>query len=200
MHAYSTDESRVWVYSVFAVVAVVVAWAISAATANLTWPQWVISVPSLAGVYTLAYKVFDEFGWRTELARKLRLVSVADIEGRYEGTLLSTFDSGDGEKVTKEVAFEVSQTWTKISIEMTVTSGSSSSRSISALGSVTQDGVSTKLVYIYRNTVHPGIADADMGDHNGAAELQIYRDGRLEGRYFNSRPRAGSISATKVDD
>lgn len=198
MHPYSTDESRIPVYSLLAVISVVVAWGIAALTANLDWPQWLVGVPSLAAVYAGAYKLFDEFGWRTVLARQLRLVGVRDAEGRYEGELISTFESSEGGNTKKAVVFDIRQSWTRISIEMTVSSGSSTSRSMSALGALTHDGGGMKLVYVYENKVNPGVADADMGDHAGAAELQIYDDGRIEGRYFNSRPRAGSIRARRV--
>jgi hypothetical protein len=42
-----------------------------------------------------------------------------------------------------------------------------------------------------------GLAAADMGDHDGAADLRLDPDGRLAGRYFNSRPRAGTIEGTR---
>jgi hypothetical protein len=46
--------------------------------------------------------------------------------------------------------------------------------------------------------VNPALADADMGDHDGAAELRISPDGKMVGRYFNSRPRAGTIEAERL--
>lgn len=79
-------------------------------------------------------------------------------------------------------------------VEMTVSGGTSSSTSVSALGGLVGDRDGARLTYIYRNRVNPGLADADMGDHDGAAELRVDPNGSVEGRYFNSRPRAGTLS------
>ena len=71
------------------------------------------------------------------------------------------------------------------------------SRLISAVGSISQDGTATRLIYLYENKVNPGLADDDMNNHEGAADLRIKTDGTLEGSYFNSRKRAGTIQATR---
>lgn len=197
MHSYSTDESRVSVYSLLAVVAVVLAWVIVAATSRLSWPEWLVSAPSMAATFALVYRLFDRVGWRWAIMRQLGLVEVRDISGTYRGRLVSTFKDSQGQPVERDVTIHVGQTWTKLAVEMTVSSGTSSSMSTSALGSVTHDGVASCLTYVYKNRVNPGLADADMGDHDGAADLRIYADGRLAGRYFNGRPRAGTIHAVK---
>lgn len=199
MHPYSTEESRVSTYAALAVVSVVVSWGVVAATSALSWPQWLISAPSLAATFGLSYRVFDRWLWRLPFFHKLGMVGVSLIAGTYKGRLISTFQDPQGNAIEKDITLKVSQTWTRISVEMTVSSGSSSSVSTSAIGSVTADGSATRLTYIYRNRVNPGVADADMGDHDGAAQLRIYSDGRVSGRYFNSRPRAGTIEATFVE-
>lgn len=197
MHPYSTDESRVSIYGGLAVVAVVLAWIIVAGTSRFSWPQWLVSAPSLAATFAATYAVFDRVLWKLPLLRRLAIVGVVDIRGTYDGRLVSTFKDSTGAPIERDVSLRVAQTWTHICVEMTVVSGTSSSVSTSALGSVTRDGQATRLSYIYRNRVNPGLADADMGDHDGAADLRIELDGAMSGRYFNSRPRAGSIQATR---
>ena len=198
MHPYSTHESRVYVYATLAVAAVVVSWGLSVVTAGLSWwPQWLISAPSLAGTYAGLYQLFDKHAWRWSLFAKLGFVKIRDISGTYEGKLVSTYKDPADKPIERELRLEIAQTWTRISIEMTVTSEASTSLSTSALGSLTHDGAATCLLYMYRNKVNPAVADADMGDHDGAADLRIYEDGRVAGRYFNSRPRAGTIEARK---
>lgn len=198
MHPYSTEESRVSVYGLLAVAAVALSWVIVTLTSHLTWPQWLVSAPSLAGTFAVLYRLFDTWAWRWVFFQRLGMVSVADVSGRYEGRLISTFIGPDGRQVERDVQIEIAQTWTRLNVIMTVASGSSSSYSISAVGAMTRDGVSTCLAYLYKNKVSPGIAEPDMADHEGAADVRIERDGRLHGRYFNSRPRKGSIEARKV--
>lgn len=197
MHSYSTDESRVSAYSLLAVVAVLLAWAIVAATSRFSWPQWLVSAPSMAATFALVYRLFDLYAWRWPVWRRLGLVGIDDLSGTYQGRLTSTYKDASGNNVDRDIVIVVVQTWTRIKVEMTVSTGASSSMSTSALGSVVHDGTASCLTYIYKNKVNPGKADADMGDHDGAADLRIYADGKVSGRYFNSRPRAGTIEATK---
>lgn len=197
MHPYSTDESRVSVYGGLAVLSVVLSWAIVAATARLSWPEWLVSAPSLAGTFAVLYRAFDRYAWRWRWLHKLGVVKVSDVSGTYAGKLVSTYQDPAGKPVERDITLDIAQTWTRLSVFMTVISGSSSSTSISAHGSVTHDGSATCLAYTYRNKVNPAVADADMGDHDGAADLRIDDNGRLSGRYFNSRPRAGSIEGQR---
>jgi hypothetical protein len=197
MHPYSTDESRVPTYSMLAIIAVVLAWAIVAVTSHLSWPQWLVSAPSMAATFAVVYRAFDIYAWRWPVWRHLGLVGIRDLSGTYHGQLVSTFNDAQGQPVTREITLQVVQSWTRLKIEMAVASGQSSSLSTSALGSVTTDGAASCLTYLYKNRVNPALADADMGDHDGAADLRIYSDGRVKGRYFNSRPRAGTIVAQR---
>lgn len=193
----TTDEARVPLYAGMAVVAVVLAWGVVALTSKISWPQWLISPPSLAGTFAVVYALFDRVLWRTRLLHGAGIVKVADLSGIYDGSLVSTFVDADQRRVERAVTFTIKQTWTRICIEMDVRSETSSSMSTSALGAVRCEGDTAVLTYIYRNRVNPGVADADMGDHEGAAELRIKRDGGIAGRYFNSRPRAGTIYAQR---
>lgn len=200
MHSYSTNESRVVLYGIIGVFAVGLAWLIVAVTSHFSWPQWLVSAPSMGATYTLVYKIFDLVLWKQPWLRTLGLVDVSDISGCYKGDLISTWKDADGKPVTKDVVFDIKQTWTKIEVAMTVGSGSSTSRSKSAVASVSNSANATQLVYVYRNQVAPGVADDDMGDHDGAADIEIKPDGSLTGRYFNSRPRAGTLRAQLVNN
>jgi len=198
VHPYSTDESRVPVYGGLAVLAVVLAMLVSAALSPFSWPQWLVSAPSLAATFALSVAWFDRVAWRWTLVRQLGVVQVPNLAGRYEGKLTSTFEDDDGAQVEREVVIQVRQSWTRIAVDMTIRSGTSTSTSVSALAGIRGDHESVSLTYIYRNKVNPGIADSDMGDHDGAAELTIDSAGVAAGRYFNSRPRAGTLSLKRV--
>jgi hypothetical protein len=65
------------------------------------------------------------------------------------------------------------------------------------MASVSSEGATARLAYCYRNKTNPGVADDDMGDHEGAADLTINAEGDDNGRYYNSRRRAGSIDARR---
>ena len=172
MHAYSTHESRVRVYSLLAILSVAIAWMVSLVTSNFDSPQWLVSAPSVVGVYALLYQFFDRLFWRTSVAQRSWFTEVPDLSGTYDGKLTSTFRDSAGNNVVIDISLVIQQTWTKMSVEMAVTSGSSTSRSISAVGSISQDGTATRLIYLYQNKVNPGIADDDMHDHEGVADLR----------------------------
>ena len=197
MHPYSTHKPRLRVYSLLAVPSVLGAWLISVGTVNFEWPQWLVSAPSVVGVYALIYQLFDRWFWRTWVAQRLGLAAVPCLSGAYDGQLTSTFKDDKGNNVVADITLTLYQTWTKMSVEMAVTSGSSTSRSISDVGAISQDGTATRLKYLYHNKVNPGLADDDMRDHEGVADLRITGSGRLEGSYFNARNRAGTIQATR---
>lgn len=198
MHSYSTHESRVGVYGLLAVISVVLAWAILWLSSSSPIPEWLISPPSLAGVYALLYAAFNRWGWRCGAFRQIGLVDIHDVSGEYEGSLVSTYRDENGEPIKRKVHFRIEQTWTQIEVTMTVAGGASSSKSQSAVASVSKRSGGTHLVYVYHNQVNPGIAAPDMSDHEGAADIEISRDGKLTGRYFNSRPNAGTIIAKRV--
>lgn len=152
----------------------------------------------MAVTYVFIYRLFDRVLWKVSFFRTVGLVAINDVSGTYQGTLISTFNNPDGTAVTRDLTLVVQQTWTNLEVSMTVTSGSSTSRSCSAIAAISEQAVSTRLVYVYQNKVNPAVADADMGDHDGAADLLISADGSLNGRYFNSRPRAGTIEARRT--
>ena len=180
-----------------AIIAVVCAWSITTLTSRYSWPEWLVSAPSLAAVFTLLFHVFDRYLWRWPVLSRMGVVGIPDTSGTYEGKLSSTFRDIAGQSVQRDVVLRVRQTWTHMKVEMEVASGTSTSVSTSALGSVQSDGSATCLTYVYANRVNPALADSDMGDHGGTAELRIYADGRFNGRYYNSRPRAGTIQGLK---
>ena len=198
MHRYSVDENRVTTYGLLAVPAIALSWGSVKLFSLFSWPEWLVSVPAVSGSYVLFYGLFDQLVWRTRAARALRLSTTPDASGAYEGTLTSTFRDDHGAQVEHRVKIHVQQTWTHLRVAMEVGDRSRTSSSVSFMGSIRSEGSSTCLDYCYRNKVNPAIADADMGDHDGTADLTIEADGSVRGRYYNSRPRTGSIEANRV--
>jgi hypothetical protein len=104
MHSYSTNESRVPVYTILAIIALVVAWIIGWLTSFAEWPQWIAGAPSFGAVFGGMYRLFDVRIWNTSFARRLGLVKVEDLNGTYEGELISTFKLTSGKPVNEKSA------------------------------------------------------------------------------------------------
>jgi hypothetical protein len=197
--SYATEESRVRTYGVIAVVAVVLAWVIIKALSAISWPEWLVSAPAVGGTYGIVYALFDRVLWRIKFIRAIGLSATVDVSGTYCGELRSTYRGEDGQRVIHPVQIVVQQTWTKICVSMSVGSSARTSSSVSYMAAVSSEGATSRLGYCYRNKANPGVADEDMGDHEGAADLAIGGDGAAQGRYYNSRKRAGSIDAQRDD-
>jgi len=118
-----------------------------------------------------------------------------DVNGRYEGTLISNYDSTQ----TYKVVIEIKQSLTSISVNLY--SESSPSHSIvAAIGRNYQDNWA--VYYLYQNNPNTVNHDEDMKDHYGAAFLEVFdKAERLVGHYFNNprdRGRHGSIDVKRV--
>lgn len=193
MHPYSSSENRVPVYIVIAVLSVLLAWAVNVVTELLDWPGWLFGGPSVALFYTLMYWGFREWGWRSELAARLRLSQMRNISGTYRGFLKSTWKDEHDNPIEKSCTLEIYQSWTDVSIKLTVADQASSSASVAA--ALTAQPAGVLVHYYYRNEVKPGIADEDMSDHDGSASFEWReRDRTISGRYFNMRPNKGSLT------
>lgn len=196
MHPYSSDDAKPRTLSLIAVVSVIVSYLVSLALSPLSWPEWLVSAPSLAGAYALLYSWFDRTLWTTKLSRRLELSTIADVSGRYTGTLVSEYPPGATTQIDVDVV--IVQRWTRIHVAMEQPN-TGTSRSSSFMASVSSEGLGTRLTYSYRNQAQPGVADEDMYDHDGTADLMIDATGAARGRYFNGRPRKGSIRLQRVD-
>lgn len=198
MHVYSTADSRTSALGSIAVAAVVFAVAANAVTEWLhIGPAWLISAPSVAAAYGLLYQALERFAWRWQIIRKLGLVETPVIDGVYEGFLISSYQQ---KKVS--VRLRVDQTWSRISVRLEVLGPAQTSTSYSVTAGLGRDGHNdARLTYTYRNQTRPGVAEADMSDHDGTAEISFSgRGGDVSGRYYNFRGRQGTISLKRQSD
>ena len=53
--------------------------------------QGLVSITSAVGMYQILYYVFDRFIWKWRLLRKIGLVTVPDLNGRWSGTIKSSY-------------------------------------------------------------------------------------------------------------
>lgn len=195
MHPYSSDDAKPRTLALIAVASVIVSYLITLVLSPLSWPEWLVSAPSLAGAYALLYSWFDRSLWKTWWSRKMELSTLSDVSGRYIGQLISQYPPGDTTELDVEVV--IVQRWTRIHVAMELPQVGTS-RSSSFMAAVSSEGLGTRLTYSYRNQPQPGIAAEDMADHDGTADLIIDTAGSARGRYFNGRPRKGSLRLQRV--
>ncbi|MDP1851973.1 MAG: hypothetical protein Q8K48_06105 [Candidatus Planktophila sp.] len=151
---------------------------------------WWFSAPTVATTFGILYLLMDKAAWRWRFVRRLGLVDTPIVEGEYVGTLESTYQG-----TVLPVKISIDQTWNRIAVRFQVSEPkTSTSYSMTAgLGKVGHD--IARLTYTYRNQIKPGVADSDMNDHDGTAELNInFETGSAMGRYFNFRGRQGSLN------
>lgn len=193
MHAYATG-SRTEAYSYLAVIAVVLAIIVNAIVDATGFSfGWLVSAPSVGGVFVILLRVFDTKAWRWNWVRRMGVTSTPIVDGTYEGTIRSTYQG-----VQVPVRLKVEQRWLRILIRFQVLDPQTS-ESRSAAAAVFEEGHNdARLIYTYSNQIRHGIADDDMNDHDGAADVVLTPDGHIRGRYFNARGRQGVLELTRV--
>jgi hypothetical protein len=160
--------------------------------AHLEVPWW-LDAPSTMGFFAFLYAIFDKTLWRQSWVRRLGLVKVPVLEGRWQGHIRSSFDQ---HAVEHKVSVDIKQSWTRISL-MLESAGSTSRTLVGSLQVDTPEG--PVLSYQYQNEPKSG-APGTMQIHYGTARL-VLRDGvALDGDYYSGRGRQeyGTITLRKV--
>lgn len=195
MHGYSTDSSeRRVVPLLLALLAIALAWVSSKflAAARLSLPWWV-EAPSSMAFYGALYALFDKYLWRNSLLYKLGVVRIPILAGRWRGYLITSFD---GHAKRHDLMIDIFQTWTRITVFLTMPT--SMSRSCAAMIQV-DDPEGVALIYQYQNQP---LADAmsTMHMHYGTAMLRISNGGCMAGDYYAGRDRRtfGRICCEKM--
>ncbi len=187
MHHYATDsEERRVLPFLLAGCAVLLAYAVYWLLSELhAVTPWWVDVPGPFLLYGVLYALFDEWVWRWAVVRRLRLVSVPDLNGRWRGLLRSSYDNYE---VEHTIALSIRQRWTRVII----TTVGRTSRSHSTVAAIDMSGTEPILNYQYMNEPL-AIADSPMNTHRGTAWLVVKRDSddvTLEGEYYTGRGRA----------
>src|SRR5690349_7271547 len=130
MHGYSTDSSeRRTIPLLLALLAIALAWAASRflAVIHLSIPWW-LDAPSSMAFYGALYAVFDRYLWTNSFVRRLGLVRIPNLEGRWRGYLITSFD---GHAKRYALMIHIFQSWTEIIVYLTTST--SMSRSCTAV-------------------------------------------------------------------
>ena len=154
--------------------------------------QGLISITSAVGMYKILYYVFDHFIWKWRLFRKIDLVTVPDLNGRWSGTIKSSYKP-DAQNYQIDVF--ITQQWSKILVRLEAEKSYSKSIAASFL---TDDPSSPELVYVYDNDPR-AMTPESMHSHGGTAKLRI-TDSGLQGQYYTGQGRRtiGDISLKRI--
>ena len=181
MHSYELD-GRGKVAVALAAGSVLLVWLLDVALGAVDFePQWWLSLPSFGGFYGILYQSFDHYLWKWAVLRKLRLVSVPNLNGRWSGEVRSSYVS---DVPSLPVSVLVRQRWSKLVIRLEA--AHSRSHSVSATLR-TRDLAYPTLDYMYRNEPKAD-AQGTMHTHRGTAMLEL-KGSVLEGDYYTGRDR-----------
>lgn len=195
MHSYASSSNRSKPLGLLAVCSVAAAIALQAVFDHLKiGPAWLLSPPTVGGSFGLLFLLVDRWAWRWPLLRKPGIIDTPIVEGTYEGLLRTSWDGS-----TREVRVKIDQTWTQIAIQFEVLAKKTSTSYSVAAAVETLGHTDARLTYTYRNQIRPGVADDDMKDHDGTAEVTISGAGAMSGRYYNFRGRQGTLELTRLE-
>jgi hypothetical protein len=172
--------------------AIAIAWGIHAAL-NLygfTIPWW-SDAPTPIVLYFVLRRWFDQSLWRFRFLRRIGVVMIPDLNGKWVGSLMSP--SANREPLACEA--RIKQTWTQIGIVLET----EYSRSGNLIAGILVDGVyDAELTYEYVNEPKPS-AVRTMQKHKGSASLRLMAEQShmlLQGDYFTGRGRETSGELT----
>ncbi len=192
MHSYEI-EGRGKVVIAIAAASILIVWLIHIVLDVIDFdPQWWLSAPSFAGLYSGLYWLFDRYVWKLGLFRKLNIVQLPNLNGKWVGEVKSSY-SQDGS--AHSVSVVILQRWSKMLVRLE--SEHSRSRSITASLRIA-DLPNPELSYQYVNEPKSD-APGTMEMHRGTANLELTGSG-LEGDYYTGRGRGevGTIGLRKA--
>jgi len=155
---------------------------------------------SVVGLITITFTIINFLGWKWWAFKWL--VDIPNLNGRYEGTLISSYLTPAGIQVEKRCVMEIKQSASSIHIKSYFgdinnnnLSPTSSSYSISEELELQKDGF-FKLSYIFTNESEILV---QLNNHLGTASFKYYNDiKKLKGEYYNQRQNNGKIEVVFV--
>ena len=195
MHGYAIDSRE----RVLAVRILFMASALVSGVAAMLIPsdfvpfRWLLPIPSIALVFGVSYWAFDNWIWRWRFLRTVRLISVPDLRGTWEGTVSSSYT---GFEETQPVDVTIEQTWTKLAVRLNAAESRSWSVTASVLSNAPEGLV---LTYLFDNEPKAESART-MQRFRGTTVLVRTAPSRLEGHYYTGRGREthGSLKLSRL--
>ncbi len=156
-----------------------------------------ISFFSVIGFVSFILWFVNEYGWRFRIFKWL--IDIPDLNGRYIGTLWSSFIDESGKSVEKRCALEIRQNASSINI-LSYYGDIENQEQTSLAWSVSEEIIKGKsgffqLYCIFIN--EPNTLITELYNHAGTTKLFYYTDrNALEGEYYNQRKNIGSMKVS----
>lgn len=187
LHPYATEtKERARIYWALAIISLLVSWLIQCALEALRVDiPWNLEIPTTPlGLYWILVHWFDTRVWKAPILRKLGIVTIPNIEGKWR---VQGVSCPDKEPIEWTGSVTITQTWTGLLI-VQETDQSISYSTAAVLGP--SDGRGTKLIHQYRNEPKIQGAVQGMNIHYGTAILTIHEGGnKISGEYYSGRGR-----------
>jgi hypothetical protein len=178
-------------------ISILAAWVVNVLVQSVVGPRWLFLYDTVGvlGAYAALYRLFNERAWKWPIFRKVGVVDVPDLNGRWVGRVKSSYNEGGTEL---GAALEIRQTFTRIGVSLYFPQSISSSI---IAGFFPEPDGPMALHYEYQNMPYADSADS-MHIHRGTANLRFIRaSGALEGSYYNwgrdDRGHVGTMSFSR---
>ena len=159
-----------------------------------------VGIFSTISILTFLLFLINQYLWKLKLLKWL--VNIPNLNGRYEGELVSTFiDTSTNLPIVKKCVIEVYQTASKIKIysyygDLHTQQQTSQANSVSE-EIVEQSNGFFEIFYIYSNAANT--LEIQLNNHLGTCGLKYFPDIKLlEGEYYNQRGLKGTIKVKFV--
>lgn len=146
------------------------------------------------GLITLVLAYLNFFGWKSKCFNWL--IDIPNMNGRYIGTLESSFLDSNRQSIIKDCILEVNQTASLIYVSSFyggIAESEHTSTSKSVIGEIVKDTDGfCSLIFTYENK--PNTLLHELHSHYGTTVLRYYPDIKsLDGDYYNDRKNSGNI-------
>lgn len=162
--------------------------------------NWLTHSFSTLSLIILAIVFVNQVGWKWPIFKWL--VNIPDMNGRYEGHIISSYKNEENQNLAKKCFLEVRQTASFIHVnayfeDPKTQQDTSKSYSISEEIIAEKNGFFS-LHYIFLS--ESDVLQIELNNHGGTAKLNYYPDKEgFEGAYYNQRNNFGKIEVTLVD-
>jgi SMODS-associating 2TM, beta-strand rich effector domain len=188
-YPYSSDSNERQHFIVHAtLLAVLISYLLHLAKSGLASTMaipWYVELPTFATLTFAIYFIATHFTWRAKWFRFVFRVRIPDLNGTWEGYLVSSFDKDKQVKCS----LTIEQTWNSIGL----TFETDQSRSCNGItGIAVQSPGGARLIFEYINTPKAFAATEEMHRHEGTQWLTLVDDGKeltLGGEYYTGSER-----------